>query len=122
MQDMNLCVPLPVDSHVDVWRLEASLVDVVEGEGLRGVGAVLVHFHRRPAASLAVGLSLSLRLLPPRRHDLRQGEGHDTGGAGERTSARGVRWGTFSSLSLFFHFRMTSPGLGRDALTDSDPR
>lgn len=68
MQDMNLFVPVPIDSHVDVWRLEASLVDVVEGEGLRGVGAVLVHFHRCPAASLTMGLSL--RLLPPRCHDL----------------------------------------------------
>lgn len=29
--------------HVDVWRLEAALVDVVVCEGLRGVGAVLVH-------------------------------------------------------------------------------
>ena len=41
-----------VYSHVDVRRLEAALVDVVEGEGLRGVGAVLVHLHcgggRRP--------------------------------------------------------------------------
>lgn len=51
---MNFCTPVPIDSHVDVRRLEASLVDVVKGEGLRGVGAVLVHFHRRPAASLAV--------------------------------------------------------------------
>lgn len=117
---MNLCMPVSIDSHVDVWRLETSLVDVVEGEGLRGVGAVLVHFHRCPAASLAVGLSL--RLLPPRCHDLRQGESHDTGDAGERTSARGVRWGKFSGLSLFFHFRMTSPSLGRGTLTDSNPR
>ena len=31
---------------MDVRRLEAALVDVVEGEGLRGVGAVLVHLHR----------------------------------------------------------------------------
>lgn len=53
---------------MDVWRLEAALVDVVEGEGLRGVGAVLVHLHRRPGAAL--GGRLSLRLLPPRRHDL----------------------------------------------------
>lgn len=57
-----------LDSHVDVWRLEAALVDVVEGEGLRGVGAVLVHLHRRPGAALGGGLAL--RLLPPRRHDL----------------------------------------------------
>lgn len=56
-----------LDSHVDVWRLEAPLVDVVEGEGLRGVGAVLVHLHRRPGAALGGGLTL--RLLPPRRHD-----------------------------------------------------
>lgn len=54
-------------SHVDVWWLEASLVDVVEGEGLRGVGAVLVHLHHRPGAALGAGLGL--RLLPPRRHD-----------------------------------------------------
>ena len=64
MLDSNVSVY----SHVDVWRLEAPLVDVVEGEGLRGVGAVLVHLHRRPAAPL--GVSLSLRLLPPGRHDL----------------------------------------------------
>lgn len=31
------------DLHVHVWRLEAALVDVVVCEGLRGVGAVLVH-------------------------------------------------------------------------------
>lgn len=57
----------PLDSHVDVWRLEAALVDVVEGEGLRGVGAVLVHLYRRPGAAL--GGRRALRLLPPRRHD-----------------------------------------------------
>lgn len=32
-----------VHLHVDMWRLEAALVDVVMREGLRGVGAVLVH-------------------------------------------------------------------------------
>lgn len=57
-----------LDSHVDVWRLEASLVDVVEGEGLSGVGAIFVYLHRCPVASL--GLRLSLRLLPSRCHDL----------------------------------------------------
>ena len=41
-------------SHVHVWWLEASLIDVVESEGLSGVGAVLVHLHRCPAASLGV--------------------------------------------------------------------
>lgn len=56
-----------VYSHVDVWRLEASLVDVVEGEGLCGVGAVLIHLHRRPGAALGAGLGL--RLLTSRRHD-----------------------------------------------------
>lgn len=61
-------------SHVDVWRLEAALVDVVEGEGLGGVGAVLVHLHGRPAPALA-GLR-TLRLLPPGRHDFGQREGH----------------------------------------------
>ena len=30
-------------SHVDMGRLKAALVDVVVGEGLCGVGAVLVH-------------------------------------------------------------------------------
>lgn len=37
------CVCVCVHLHVDVWRLEAALVDVVVCEGLRGVGAVLVH-------------------------------------------------------------------------------
>lgn len=64
-------------SHVNMWRLEASLVNVVEGEGLGGVGAVLVHLHRCPVAPLRMWLSL--RLLPPRCHNLWQGEGHDTG-------------------------------------------
>lgn len=68
------------DSHVNVRRLEAALVDVVEGEGLRGVGAVLVHLHRRAAPPLAVGLGLGL--LPPGRHDLRQSESHDAWGCG----------------------------------------
>lgn len=53
---------------MNVWRLESSLVNVVEGEGLRGIGAVLVHLHRRAAATLAMGLSLGL--LPPGCHDL----------------------------------------------------
>lgn len=52
---------------MDVWRLEAALVDVVEGEGLCGVGAVLVHLHRRPGPALAG--QRTLRLLPPGRHD-----------------------------------------------------
>lgn len=56
------------DSHVNVWWLESSLVNVVEGESLRRIGAVLVHLHRRAAAALAVGLSLGL--LPPGCHDL----------------------------------------------------
>lgn len=59
---------------MDVWGLEASLVDVVEGEGLRGVGAVLVHLHRRPGAALAAGRGL--RLLTSGRHDFGQSEGH----------------------------------------------
>lgn len=63
---------------MDVRRLEAALVDVVEGEGLRGVGAILVHLHRRPGAALDGGLTL--RLLPPRRHDFRESEGHDAEG------------------------------------------
>lgn len=29
--------------HVHVWRLEPALVDVVVREGLRRVGAVLIH-------------------------------------------------------------------------------
>lgn len=72
-------------SHVDVRRLEASLVDVVESEGLSGVGAVLVHLHRRPAASL--GVRLSLRLLPPCRHDLGQGKSHGALGGGWRNAS-----------------------------------
>lgn len=63
-----------VYSHVDVWRLEASLVDVVEGEGLCGVGAVLIHLHRRPGTALGTGLGL--RLLTSCRHDFWQSEGH----------------------------------------------
>ena len=35
--------------HLHVWRLEAALVDIVEGEGLGGVGAVLVHLDDEPA-------------------------------------------------------------------------
>lgn len=38
---MRVCVC--VHLHVDVRRLEAALIDVVVREGLRGVGAVLVH-------------------------------------------------------------------------------
>lgn len=64
---MNFSPPTR-DSHVNMRRLESSLVDVVEGEGLCGVGAVLVHLHGRTAAPLAVGLSLGL--LPPGCHDL----------------------------------------------------
>lgn len=62
---------------MNVRRLESSLVDVVESEGLRGVGTVLVHLHRSAAAPLTMGLSLGL--LPPGRHDLRQSESHDAG-------------------------------------------
>lgn len=65
---------ISIYSHVNVRRLEASLVDVVEGERLSGVGAVLVHLHSGPVASLWIWLSL--RLLPPCCHDLWQGEGH----------------------------------------------
>lgn len=38
-----LCACVSVNLHVDVWGLEAALVDVVVCEGLCGVGAVLVH-------------------------------------------------------------------------------
>ncbi len=38
-----VCVSECMDLHVDMWRLEAALVDVVVCEGLCGVGAVLVH-------------------------------------------------------------------------------
>lgn len=75
-------------SHVDLWRLEASLVDVVEGEGLSGVGAVFVYFHCRPVASL--GLQLSLRLLPSGCHYLRQGKGHGTGTRSEKVEGSEV--------------------------------
>lgn len=34
---------MAMDLHVDMWRLEAALVDVVVRKGLCGVGAVLVH-------------------------------------------------------------------------------
>ncbi len=37
-----LCT-VPCYSHMHVWRLKAALVNVVVGEGLCGVGAVLVH-------------------------------------------------------------------------------
>lgn len=37
--------------HVDVWGLEAALVDVVVCEGLCGVGAVLIHCDGRFAMS-----------------------------------------------------------------------
>lgn len=49
-----ICVFSSVYSHVDMWWLEASLVDVVEGKGLSGVRAVLVYLYRRPVASLRV--------------------------------------------------------------------
>lgn len=42
--DPQSCVSMCVcHLHVDMWRLEAALVDVVVCEGLCGVGAVLVH-------------------------------------------------------------------------------
>lgn len=45
--------------------LEAALVDVVEGEGLGGVGAVLVHLDDEPAV-----------LVPPSGHHVGLGECH----------------------------------------------
>lgn len=41
--------------HLHVRRLEAALVDVVEGEGLGGVGAVLVHLDDEPAVLVPPG-------------------------------------------------------------------
>lgn len=43
--------------HLHVRWLKAALVDVVESEGLGGVGTVLVHLNNEPAM-----------LVPPRRH------------------------------------------------------
>lgn len=43
---------ISIYSHVNVRWLEASLVDIVEGESLSGVGAVLIHLHSSPVASL----------------------------------------------------------------------
>lgn len=37
-------------SHVHMRRLKASLVDVVEGEGLSGVSAIFIHLHQHPVA------------------------------------------------------------------------
>ena len=37
------CFHVSMYLHMDMWRLEAALVDVVMREGLCGVGAVLVH-------------------------------------------------------------------------------
>lgn len=51
--------------HLHVRGLEASLVNVVEGESLRGVGAVLIHLDDEPAV-----------LVPPGCHDVGLGEGH----------------------------------------------
>lgn len=48
-----------------MWGLEASLVNVVERERLRGVGAVLIHLDDEPAV-----------LVPPGCHDVGLGEGH----------------------------------------------
>lgn len=56
--------------HVDVGRLEATLVDVVEGEGLSGVGTVFVHLHHSSSSSLR------LLLLSSGCHDFRKCESH----------------------------------------------
>lgn len=56
--------------HVDVGRLEATLVDVVEGEGLSRVGAVFVHLHHSSSSSLR------LLLLSSGCHDFRKCESH----------------------------------------------
>lgn len=82
-----------------MWGLEASLVDVVEGEGLGGVCAVFIHFHRRLVASL--GLGLSLRLLPSRCHNLRQGEGHGTRYRSRTVWRRATDWVKNFSCLLF---------------------
>lgn len=42
-EKLHFCAIVPCYSHMHVWRLKAALVNVVVGEGLRGVGAVLVH-------------------------------------------------------------------------------
>lgn len=70
---------------MDVRWLEAALVDVVEGEGLGGVGTVLVHLHRPTRRSAPL---LLLLLLPAGRHDLRQSERHVN-----TTRRRGGGWG-----------------------------
>lgn len=56
--------------HVDVGRLEATLVDVVEGEGLSWVGAVFVHLYHSSSSSLR------LLLLSSGSHDFRKCESH----------------------------------------------
>jgi len=55
---------------VDVGRLEATLVDVVEGEGLSWVGAVFVHLYHSSSSSLR------LLLLSSGCHDFRKCESH----------------------------------------------
>lgn len=64
-----LCVPaVPQRAaylHLHMRWLEAALVDVVEGEGLGGVGAVLVHLDEKPAV-----------LVPPCGHHMGLGERH----------------------------------------------
>lgn len=56
--------------HVDVGRLEATLVDVVEGEGLSWVGAVFIHLYHSSSSSLR------LLLLSSGCHDFRKCESH----------------------------------------------
>ncbi len=55
---------------MDVGRLEATLVDVVEGEGLSRVSAVFVHLYHSSSASLR------LLLLSSGCHDFRKCESH----------------------------------------------
>lgn len=55
---------------MDVRRLEATLVDVVEGEGLSRVSAVFVHLYHSSSTSLR------LLLLSSGCHDFRKCESH----------------------------------------------
>lgn len=55
---------------MDMWRLEATLVDVVEGEGLSRVGAVFVHLYNSSSSSLR------LLLLSSGCHDFGKCESH----------------------------------------------
>ncbi len=68
--------------HMDVGRLEATLVDVVEGEGLSRVSAVFVHLYHSSSASLR------LLLLSSGCHDFRS-----------------VKAMATHTLSLLFHTR-----------------